>query len=171
MIIFYLYRLFCAKQGKIYSNQLPPCADCLRMHSMRANFQAGVWRRSLQACPQIPPPSGNGWYDCDSNLAIKWMSGEPAPTALLEFLSCSCTKSCKSPNCTCILMALSALTCAGLLHVAIETMKMMILQIITKRTFLAQKMKTAINLLTYFKYRFCHVTTFKCDSYHNKTHC
>ena len=54
----YCYRLFCAKQ--VDSNQLPPCADCLRMHSLRAN---AVWRRSLQSCPQFPSPNYpfNGW--------------------------------------------------------------------------------------------------------------
>ena len=33
------FRLFCAKQGKVASNQPPPCADCLRMHSLRANYK------------------------------------------------------------------------------------------------------------------------------------
>ena len=42
-------RLFCAKEGKVNSNQLPPCADCLKMHSLRANYQAAVWRRSLRS--------------------------------------------------------------------------------------------------------------------------
>ena len=30
------------------------------------------------------------------------MSGEPTPAALLEFLSCSCARSCKLPTCTCL---------------------------------------------------------------------
>ena len=72
------------------------------MHSLRANYQAAIWRRCLQNCPQVPTPYGCGWVQDDGHLAIKWISGEPAPTALLEFLSCSCTKSCKSPTCSCI---------------------------------------------------------------------
>ena len=95
-------RLFCAKQGKVDSNQLPPCADCLRMHSLRANYQAAIWRRSLQSCPQVPSPVGHGWVEEDGNLSIKWMCGEPAPAVLLEFLSCSCARSCKLPTCTCL---------------------------------------------------------------------
>ena len=95
-------RLFCAKQGKVDSNQLPPCADCLKMHSLRANYQAAIWRRSLQSCPQVPSPVGHGWVEEDGNLSIKWMSGEPAPAVLLEFLSCSCARSCKVPTCTCL---------------------------------------------------------------------
>lgn len=30
------------------------------------------------------------------------MTGDPAPAALLEFLSCTCKKTCKAPSCTCI---------------------------------------------------------------------
>ena len=48
----YCHRLFCAKQ--VDSNQLPPCADRLRMHSLRANYQAvrfgeGVYKAALNS--------------------------------------------------------------------------------------------------------------------------
>ena len=95
-------RLFCAKEGKVNSNQLPPCADCLSMHSLRANYQAAVWRRSLRSSRQVPSPVGHGWVQDDSTLSIKWMSGEPSPSTLLEFLSCSCARSCTLPTCTCL---------------------------------------------------------------------
>ena len=49
-------RLFCAKQGKVDSNQLLSCAYCLRIHSLRANYQAVIRGRSLQSCPQVPSP-------------------------------------------------------------------------------------------------------------------
>lgn len=94
-------RLFCAKQGKVDSNQLPPCADCLKMHSLRANYQAAIWRRSLQSCPQVPSPVGHGWVEEDVNLSIKCTSGEPA-SIVLEFLACSCAKSCKLPTYACL---------------------------------------------------------------------
>ena len=90
------------KQGNADSNHLPRCADCLRMHSMRANYQAAVWRRSLQSCSEVPSPVDQGWVQEDGQLSIKWMSVEPAPAALLEFLSCSCARSCKLPTCTCL---------------------------------------------------------------------
>jgi hypothetical protein len=96
------YRLFCIKKGKLDSNQLPPCADCLQNHSLRANYLAAIWRRSLQSCPQVPSPIGHGWAQEEDKLVIKWMSGEPAPTAVLEFLSCSCVRSCKPSNFTCL---------------------------------------------------------------------
>ena len=95
-------RLFYAKQGKVDSNQLPPCEDCLKLHAFRANYQAALWRRSLQSCPEVLSPVGHGWVQEDGKLSTKWMSGEPAPAALLEFLSCSCARSCKLPTCTCL---------------------------------------------------------------------
>ena len=50
------YQLFRAKKGEVESGQLPPCADCLLMHSLWGNYQAGVWRRALEECPSIPNP-------------------------------------------------------------------------------------------------------------------
>ena len=101
------YMLFCAKKGGIESTQLPPCADCLRKHCQSANYQAKVWRQSLTSCPIVPDPTGFGWcQEKDDNetihLVIDWMSGNPAPKAVLEFLSCKCTRSCMLPNCSCL---------------------------------------------------------------------
>ena len=42
------YRLFCQKRGNLESNQLPPCADCLKTHCMRANYRTKIWKLSLQ---------------------------------------------------------------------------------------------------------------------------
>ena len=96
------YRLFCTKKGGLESNQLPPCKDTLRKHCDRTNYVAAVWRRSLQGCPQIPSPIGFGWCLEDGKLTIDWMSGEPAPKAVLELLSCQCKRVCKLPSCTCL---------------------------------------------------------------------
>ena len=30
------------------------------------------------------------------------MSGQPAPATVLELLCCSCTRSCRLPNCSCL---------------------------------------------------------------------
>jgi len=95
-------RLLCEKHAKIDSNQLPPCADTLRMHSLQANYQAAIWQRSLMNCPQVPTPTDHSWVQDDSSLAINWISGEPAPAALLDFLSCSCTRLCVPLTCSCI---------------------------------------------------------------------
>ncbi|CAH3143072.1 unnamed protein product [Porites evermanni] len=96
------YRLFCSKRGNIESDQLPPCADCLYKHACRANYQTGIWRRSLENCPEIPSPLRHGWIQDENKLGIDWMSGQPAPATVLELLSCSCTRSCRLPNCSCL---------------------------------------------------------------------
>jgi len=111
-------RIFSFKQGKVDSNQLPPCADCfccLRMCSLRANYQlqAAIWRR-LQSCPQVPSTVGQGWVEEYCYLSIKWMNDKPSPAVLLEFLSCFCARSCKLSTCRLALqMTLNAPICAA----------------------------------------------------------
>ena len=96
------YRLFCAKKGDIVSRLLPPCQDTLRKHCQQANYQAAVWRRSLQNSPVLPSPIGYGWFMKGEYLALDWISGEPATKAVLELLSCQCNRLCQLPNCTCL---------------------------------------------------------------------
>ena len=96
------YRFFCTKKGNIDSTQLPRCVDCLFKHASRANFQAAIWKQSLQSCQGTPTPIGSGWREGGDHFAIDWMSGDPAPTAVLELLSCSCTRSCQLPTCSCL---------------------------------------------------------------------
>ena len=96
------YHLFCARKGELESNQLPPCQDTLQKHCERANYQSAVWRRSLESSPAIPSPIGSGWCLDDGKLAIDWMTGEPAPMAVLELLSCQCKRVCRLPSCTCL---------------------------------------------------------------------
>ena len=96
------YRLFCARKGDIESDQLPPCADTLRKHCDRANYQTAIWRRSFQRCPGIPSPVEHGWRLEEGRLTVDWMNGEPAPKAVLKLLSCQCKKSCQLPSCTCL---------------------------------------------------------------------
>ena len=96
------YQLFRLKRGDIESGQLPPCEDTLYLHAQRANYQAAIWRRSLERHPNIPSPEGHGWLLEDDQLKIDWMKGPPAPDAVLEFLACKCTKVCRPPGCQCI---------------------------------------------------------------------
>ncbi|KAK3750403.1 hypothetical protein QZH41_005565 [Actinostola sp. cb2023] len=101
------YMLFCAKKGDIDSHQLPPCSDCLQKHCQRANYQTRLWRQCLVACPDVPSPVGLGWcqesdQDGTSRLTVDWMDGDPAPSAVLQLLSCKCKRSCQPSNCSCI---------------------------------------------------------------------
>ena len=84
-------------------NVQTPSSACIR----GVKCQAAIWRSSLQSCPQTPTPVRHGWVqEDDDDLAINWMSDEPAPKALLEFLTCSCKVSRQSPTCICIRNAL-----------------------------------------------------------------
>lgn len=38
----------------------------------------------------------------DGRLETVWMKGQPAPQVVLEFMACTCSKSCKIPKCQCI---------------------------------------------------------------------
>lgn len=100
------YHLFCARKGEIESHQLPPCKDSLKKHVQRANFQAAIWKRSLQADPETPSPVGNGWKLEGGSLEIDWMDGSPAPQAVLDLLSCKCSRSCRLPSCECLVNGL-----------------------------------------------------------------
>ena len=81
-------------KGEADSSQLPPCHATLRLHVLRAKYQAAIWRRSCQAQMNIPTLNGNGWnLDSESNLAIQWMTGMQAPQAALDVLSCDYSQS------------------------------------------------------------------------------
>ena len=95
------YELFRAKSGKVESGQLPPCQDWLCLHAVRANHQAAILQRALHGDPQTPSTQGFNFFiqtlDCggwvlseNTEHIINWMSDEPAPVAILEFLSCKC---------------------------------------------------------------------------------
>ena len=100
------YNLFFAKNGEIESYQLPRCKECLRKHTMGANYQACIWRSSLQCSPSILDLVGFGWKMGSSakdelSLTIDWMDGKPASEAVLEFLACRCPRSCRLSDCVC----------------------------------------------------------------------
>ena len=109
------YRMFCTKKGEIDSHQLPPSRDCLRKHIERANYQTCIWRLSLETCPSVPSPHGHGWLISNSGdvdqIQVDWMTGLPAPVAVLELLSCQCKKACDLLSCPC---ALNGLKCTDM---------------------------------------------------------
>jgi hypothetical protein len=85
------YWMFCQKRQK--SESLPPTSDSLHFHISRANYQCLIWKRSLDAQQRLPEPDGNGWQITDDGLQPLLMSKDPAPTGLLELISCKCQKS------------------------------------------------------------------------------
>lgn len=95
------YFLFCQKQKQ--NENLPPTSNSLRHHIQRANFQAFVWKKCLSPFQNLPSPCGHGWQLVSGVLQPLLMSKEPAPTAILELISCKCKASgCKrSDLCQC----------------------------------------------------------------------
>ena len=101
------YEMFRSRKGDISSGLLPPCEDALRQHTNRANYQAAIWRRSLDSSPQIPSPTdGHGWNLIDGELGICWLTRPPAPDVVLELMACKCPRRCDE-TCPCVMNGLS----------------------------------------------------------------
>ncbi|MES9883628.1 MAG: hypothetical protein ABW185_22465 [Sedimenticola sp.] len=105
------YQMFCGKGSA--SHQLPPCSDALRKHTKRANYQALVWRRSLEATPNLPSPDGHGWKVTADEITVDWMDLQPAPKAVLELIKCGCTQGCGGNRCSCVRNRLLCTDCCG----------------------------------------------------------
>ena len=93
------YKLFCTKG--LQSQQLPPTRDARRKHIRCANYEAAIWKRSLESHPEIPRPAENGWKIVNEQLKVDWNDLPPVPDAVLELLSCSCNKECPNNRCSC----------------------------------------------------------------------
>ena len=100
------------KKGRAM-DALPPTSAALLQHSFRAAYQAGhVWRQSLIAQQQLPPPENWGWKKAGESYIPHWTDLGEAAIALRELTKCSCNpeKGC-SGRCKC---AKAELTCTEL---------------------------------------------------------
>ncbi|KAK3703271.1 hypothetical protein QZH41_010165 [Actinostola sp. cb2023] len=78
-----------------------PTSDSLHHHLKRANYQAMVWKRSLEAIQELPSPEDNGWERAGNNeLKAVLMTKDPAPSSLLKLTICNCRSGCQR-NCSC----------------------------------------------------------------------
>ena len=55
------YKMYAAKHGHLDPKSIPPCADSLRQHSLRACYQVHIWIKSLESYPTIPSTVSFGW--------------------------------------------------------------------------------------------------------------
>ena len=70
------------KDNKIVEiSLLPPCCSTLRLHILRANTVAFLWRQSQNAITDVPDITTNGWINYDE---IKWV--EPVFPQEIEIL-------------------------------------------------------------------------------------
>ena len=93
---------FYVQRGEVDSSELSPCEDCLFVHVLL--ILPGSSLEVLLANEAICAKSKRNWWTTNDNgqLAIEWMRGSPAPDAVLQLLSCKCARSCKLPECTCL---------------------------------------------------------------------
>ena len=86
-------QLFSTKGAQ--SHLPPPTRNALCKHLLCENYQARIWRNALERMAEIPTPHGHGWLLNDGALTVDWMDELFAPFAVLELMSCRCTKKCE----------------------------------------------------------------------------
>ena len=77
------YKMYCASNGSIDSETLPPCSDALKLHVQRANYVSKIWKLSLEAKPTVPSPAEHGRMFDEGDLSIKWLTVGAAPEVIL----------------------------------------------------------------------------------------
>lgn len=70
---------------------LPPNKELFK-HMQRANYQVGIYRKSLIAKMAASFPIHLDWKVSDDILEIVWMTDEPVPRSLLQQILCKCKK-------------------------------------------------------------------------------
>ena len=73
----------------------------LKLHVIRANYQASIWNRAILPCPDIPCPNSQGWEVSGSSIDVRWLGSKPTPEEVLELISCTCNRSCLTSDCSC----------------------------------------------------------------------
>ena len=89
------YKMYATKHGHLDPKSIPPCADSLRQHSLRASYQVHIWRKLLDSHPIISSPIGFGWV-------VSWNNVNPAPDEVLEMMFCTCSRKCVRGSCPCV---------------------------------------------------------------------
>ncbi|KAJ8344610.1 hypothetical protein AAFF_G00222120 [Aldrovandia affinis] len=81
-------------------------------HSVGSSSLASCHHASLQEHLHILSPVEHGWARSnDGQLTVEWMRGISAPEAVLQLLSCNCSRRCKLLECQCMS---SGLKCTNL---------------------------------------------------------
>ena len=82
---------------------MPPAKAALLQHAKCANYQAAVWRTSLQHDVTVPSPDEQGWSVQEEHTVITWSTEKLAhDSALALITSCRCKKAnCESSKCSC----------------------------------------------------------------------
>lgn len=83
---------FSAKKGVLSTDAgvdislLPPCKSSLSLHIRRCNYQAAIWRRSLEPHHHLADPLLHGWVQGAEGLEFQWTHEEMMPRDLESIL-------------------------------------------------------------------------------------
>ena len=92
------YKKFC-KGKNVQSHQLPPTRFALQYHLKRANYQAFLWKKALQARIDQEPVN-HGWQLKEGRFEIFWTDLVPAPQVVMELVYCGCRGTCQTMRCS-----------------------------------------------------------------------
>ena len=123
------YELHCAKGGKVEPEALPLCRSSLKLHALRANYQAAIWRRTIFPQQEIPSPHDHGWKINNGNneITIVRLGTKPAPDEVVELLSCTCRRVCSEESCCCMK---AGLKCTDMCYLQCENMAVMMMRLV-----------------------------------------
>lgn len=94
-------RWFLFSKKQYADEKLPPTKAALEQMIKRANYVALVWKECGTPCPDIPPPTSQGWIQDGDRLQAVPTTLPPAPKAVLELIKCNCKGSCITMSCSC----------------------------------------------------------------------
>ncbi|KAK5647771.1 hypothetical protein RI129_002663 [Pyrocoelia pectoralis] len=121
--------LFKMKQAEAES--LSPTWHTLHEAILRAHYQCMIWQNDIVANPKLPSPEGYGWTEDELQWKPVMTKQQPAPSAIVHLVKCSCNKSkCSNMQCGC---KKSGLNCTDLcscseLEDACENAKMSVVE-------------------------------------------
>jgi len=79
---------------------LSPTSDNVLQHLKHVNYQTLVWRKALTAIQHLLQPEKNEWVRDSPSVKPVYMAKEPAPSSLLELITCTCKGGWQN-NCSC----------------------------------------------------------------------
>lgn len=82
-------------------DKLPPTFSALKFKMFRAHFVTMILRRSTVSIQALPPVINYGWELVDEMFSPIMTDNLPAPSALIEMVSCACKSNCTTNRCQC----------------------------------------------------------------------
>ena len=94
-------RWFLFSRHQQEGDKLPPTFSALKYKIFRAHYITMVLRRSIVSIQSLPPAINYGWEFVEEAFSPIMTDNLPAPSALIEMVSCSCKSNCLTNRCQC----------------------------------------------------------------------